>query len=108
MSSFEYWCSSFEEILDSAGCYDALTREQIDEVAKGLCTAAELDSQYCGYDQIPNPLVTEIENLKSKHKKELDELENKEYNWRKAYAKKINRSSQDISINEYGQIEIWR
>lgn len=73
-----YWIESLECSLDSIGCLDKLTKPQIEQVAGDLEVSAENQGIAFGHDAIPNPLNQEIRELKSKHEKEIDELEKRE------------------------------
>lgn len=69
----EYYLSSLGNALDDIGI--KYTSDQLDELTDYVQGIQEVKSQALGYDCIPNPLQTEMDNLKRKHKEELKELE---------------------------------
>lgn len=71
----EYWKISLETAFDEADCYDAL--KNIDDktlygIAERLSDCADVEGEYTGYHDIPDPRDTEVDKLKKKIK-ELEE-----------------------------------
>lgn len=75
MSKTIYWRESLGIALDDAGI--KYTPEQLDELTDSVVGIREVESQALGYDCIPHPLQTQIDNLKQRHKEEVKELENR-------------------------------
>lgn len=71
----EYWKISLETIFDDVGCYDILKKideNTLNEIAERLSDSADVEGEYTGYHDIPDPRDTEVEQLKKKIK-ELEE-----------------------------------
>lgn len=56
----EYWKESLEDVFDTHGI---TPKEQLLE---DIVHIAEMESEACGYHLIPNPMSTEVEELKAK------------------------------------------
>ena len=75
MSRTEYWRESLAQALDDIGInYNS---EQLDELTDYITGIQEVESQALGYDCIPNPLQTEIDKLKQRHKEDIKDLEDR-------------------------------
>lgn len=70
-----YWVISLEAAFDDAECYEVLKtigEEKILEIAEALSGSAEVQGEYEGRYNIPDPRDTEVDKLKKKIK-ELEE-----------------------------------
>lgn len=66
--SIEYWRACLDEILGD----DGLSSERMAEIARDVDSAASMQSEACGYLNIPNPDRAEISRLEGALKKERD------------------------------------
>jgi hypothetical protein len=73
-----YWEECILEAFEDAGI--SATDEQINIVVEWISGAHENYGMAHGYDAIPNPLITEIKNLKNELKKEKNKTICKECN----------------------------
>jgi hypothetical protein len=75
VSTKSYWKESLECALDSYGLLSAIPSDALDKIAGDLETSYENIGTAMGYDAIPNPLQTEIKELKTKHHAESERKE---------------------------------
>jgi DnaJ-class molecular chaperone len=66
--SREYWEMSLKELLPEHGI--TVTEQLIEDIY----TIREMESEACGYINIPNPLRTEVDTLKKELEKEKDKI----------------------------------
>jgi len=94
----DYWEECIAEAFEDAGI--TATKEQIDTVASWVEGAHENYGMAHGYDAIPNPLESEIGELKRKHKKEMDEQEEREECYKRSVARRRNVNSSDVYLED--------
>lgn len=82
MSRIKYMQESLELALDSAGAFGLLTDDQIKNIAESLLGSLENESTAMGYDNIPNPLQSQIEALIASHAAEIKERDECELAYR--------------------------
>jgi Cys-tRNA synthase (O-phospho-L-seryl-tRNA:Cys-tRNA synthase) len=98
----DYWKECVSESFDDAGI--VATKEQIDIVASWVDGAHENYGMAFGYDAIPNPMLTEVENLKAKIAK-LEELHERQiHGIKKGVANRRNVDIHDVHIEEDGHV----
>lgn len=100
---FKYWKEATSCALEEIGL--ELNNESLEIVANNLMLSAELEDESTGQLCIPNPLLTEIENLKKKHKKEIERIEEVEEVYKKHIMSVHNVESHHIQV-KYGQLWI--
>lgn len=97
----EYWKASLEEVLDEHGI--VLT----DNLLKDILIIREMESEGCGYINIPNPENTEIERLKS----EIEQIKKRHSHQiegiRNGVAKRRNVEPEDVTIDENGHVVFY-
>lgn len=79
----KYWIEAVETALEEIDKLHNFTNAEIKDLAENLQISAEQESMAFGRECIPNPLQTEIQNLKAQHKKEIEVHEHREYIYRK-------------------------
>ena len=97
----DYWLECIKEAFEDTGII--ATEEQIRNVAGWVEGAHENYGMAYGHDCIPNPMISEIEKLKMKHKEEIKDFE------KMIFAKKgldtvSDGMSQTIQINEASSV----
>ena len=66
-----YWSEALYSAMEDAGIKDfAPTKEQMEKIVKSLQISRDCESMAFGHDCIPNPLSTEIRELKGVLEKE--------------------------------------
>lgn len=104
--SNNYWKEALDCALDEAGVFDKLNEEEKLKIAKDLQFAAEMESESCGYLNIPNPLNTEIDNLKKKMKDQEDKFQKREWIYQDSIAQKFGGKDRvHVSIRD-GMVEV--
>ena len=98
-----YWKEALECALEDIP--NELTDEQLTSIAGDLAIASEMEDQASGVTNIPNPLRAEIDNLKRKHEKELQESEAEILAYRTSVAERRGVSLTDVHI-KYGKLEV--
>ena len=73
----DYWEDCIGEAFEDAKI--VATQEQIENVASWIENAHDNFGMAHGHDCIPNPLQTEIEELKRNHQKEIEHIEKINY-----------------------------
>ncbi len=110
MSRKSYWLSSLEAILDEHEI--VLDPTLVAAVADDLVMAAEMESEACGYTNIPNPQDAVIKNLKLAREQDQIQARAREDLLCKDIAQRItNRGHgycdpRNVTIHN-GQVEIW-
>jgi hypothetical protein len=94
----EYWKVSLEELLDEHGIVAT------EELIKDIIVVREMESEGCGYINIPNPENTEIQDLKNKIKQLVSEHSRQIEGIRKGVAQRRNVEPSDVSIDSDGNI----
>jgi len=64
----EYWTEMVESSLEDIGKLDSFTPADIKALAEDMVITADQESVAFGYDAIPNPQTTMIEDLKESYK----------------------------------------
>ena len=80
-----YWLECVESSLDEMGVLDKLTEEQRKQLAEDVETSHSMYGEAHGHHFIPNPLQTEMNNLKQRHKRDLEEAERTQERHRKEW-----------------------
>ena len=96
----EYWIEAVSESLESAGL-DA-TKNQINEIAKDIKISVDCMGLATGDEFIPNPINTEIEQLKKELQDEKNRAERELSLVVKRYARRRGVEEGDIYINREG------
>lgn len=78
-----YWIEAVESALEDVNKLNMFSNDEIKSLAETLQGSSEQESMAFGTEHIPNPLEAEIRNIKSKHKKEIEQYENREFIFRK-------------------------
>jgi len=78
-----YWIEAVECALEDANKLNMFSNDDIKTLAENISISAEQESMAFGTEHIPNPLETEIQNMKSKHKKEIEQYNHREFIFRK-------------------------
>ena len=79
----DYWIEAVESALEDVNKLDMFSNDEIKSLAETLQGSSEQESMAFGTEHIPNSLETEIRNIKTKHKKEIEQYENREFIFRK-------------------------
>jgi hypothetical protein len=103
----DYWEETLGQALCEIGAYNKLTSEERKELAQAIASAAEVQGEYFGTNNIPDPRDTEIENLKARHKEELAEMEADSDVFRRTLASNIGVEARRL-YNHRGHVEILR
>lgn len=99
----DYWYECVEGSLNDLGI--KLTEKQIDCIAGDIEVSHENYGMAMGYDAIPNPVNSQIEELKRKHKEEIERLESHILCYRKSVAERRNVPVEDVFLED-GRV-IW-
>lgn len=99
-----YWKEALECALDEAGQFGVIPSDKVDEIAASLTVAAEMESEATGRINIPNPLQSEIENIKRSHVRELADAERREDILKANIARRFNVDPRHIGISRSGDI----
>jgi DnaJ-class molecular chaperone len=83
--AYDYWKEALGEALSEAGCFAALTDQQITDVAEQMKFAAEMESEATGRINIPNPYERELKETKTALKAEQEKVLCKECNGKGTY-----------------------
>lgn len=98
----DYWTECISEAMEDAGI--AATKEQIDTVVTWVEGAHENYGMAFGHDCIPNPLESDLKELKASHAKEIQEHENVEFNYRKSVASRRGVPVSSVYMDRDGQV----
>lgn len=98
-----YWKEALECALEEIP--NEFTDEQLIVIAGALADSAEMEDQASGVTNIPNPLRAEIDDLKRKHEKELQESEDEVLAYRTSVAGRRGVSLTDVHV-EHGKVEV--
>jgi hypothetical protein len=98
----KYWKDSLEIVFEEHNLVIS------DEIIEEIINIKEMESEYCGYHNIPNPLESEVEKLKQRIKNMENKYENQLYGVRKGFAEKYNVEARDVEITEEGEVYTWR
>lgn len=101
-AKLEYWMESVESAMEEIG-YTNLPIEDITAMAESMIGTAEQESMMFGYDAIPNPLQTEINEITDKLERERNKAHHREYIYRKSIATRNNVNPEDVCI-EHGNV----
>lgn len=93
-----YYEEALKEAFEDAKI--TASNEQINIVVSWIESAVENKSMACGYDSIPDPRESEIDKLKTNHKKELERLENQINIYRNSVAERRNVDVSDVFIED--------
>lgn len=96
MNKQEYWEYSLSEALEAVGV--KLTDEQLTAVAADLCISAEQTSMCFGSDHPQGQRNTELEELKKRYEKQIKELEDRDWIFRKSVAERRGVTPHDVYI----------
>ena len=94
----DYWAECIAEAFEDAGI--KATQEQIDTVVAWVHGAHENYGMAHGYDAIPNPMLSEVEELKRKHKREIEEMEKREAVYKNSVARRRNTTPEKVWIED--------
>lgn len=109
MSVEDYWVEAVSIALEEMGLYDKFTSEQIKELGHAMYISADNQSQAFGWDQIPNPLQTEIKQLEQKRKQDDVASERTRERYFQALCRAYNVSPERVWFNERdGVLELRR
>jgi len=97
-----YWEECISEAFDDAGII--ATEEQIKNVAGWVASAHENYGMAHGRDCIPNPLLSEIDQLKRKMRKSEDDYERQIRGIKKGVAERRKVDISDVSIDDDGLV----
>ena len=97
MNKVDYWIEALEFALEDVDRTGAFSTDEIRTLAESLEGSAEQQGMAFGYDAIPNPLIAEIEKLKAAHELEIEQLEKRDYIFRKNVA---DRHGPYVSVND--------
>lgn len=77
MANNEYYREIISEVLCDLGKFELFTSKEIEVLAEAVATSAEMEGEYTGSRNIPNPAVVELNNLQREvaREKERRELE---------------------------------
>jgi len=92
----DYWKECVEEAFEEAKII--ATKEQIAFVAEWVEGAFENFSMANGYENIPNPLLGEIDRLKVKHEEEVKDLEYQTDVYKRSVARRRGVNESDVYI----------
>ena len=81
-----YWIEAVESALEEVEKLDVFSKEDIINMAETLQISSEQESMAFGTEAIPNPLESEIRNIRSRHEKEISEFEKRDLIFRKNIA----------------------
>jgi len=107
MSKDEYWEEALEIALEDEGASNALTKEQISNIAGALAVSAENEGMAMGHDTIPNPMTADVNALKRELRKAEEEAEKRERIYQSGIARLKNVRPEQVHI-DHGQVMIWR
>lgn len=109
----EYWRISLEEAFDEVGCYDILKsigEENLNNISERLSKCSDVEGEYTGYHNIPDPRDIEVEQLKKKIKELEETIRNNGlmYSNKISDILKVNREDLSIGI-ERNEVKVeWR
>lgn len=97
-----YW----EEVISEGACEANLviTESQIKMIASHAESAHENYGLATGSECIPNPMESEIEQLKKSHAKDKAEWESRDLNYRKSVATRRGVDVNNVYQNEHGEV----
>jgi len=93
----DYWLECIKEAFEDAGII--ATEEQIRNVTGWVEGAYENYGMASGHDCIPNPMISEIEKLKMKHKEEIKDFEKTIHTYRNSVSTRRNVPIEDVHID---------
>lgn len=86
--------------FDEAGVYELITKEQRRVIAESLATSVENYSMFSGRDCIPNPMDTEVAQLKAAHATEKAKWEGLERVFIRDIARSQNVEPQSVFVKD--------
>ena len=87
---FDYWREALECALDGANIdMSKITPEQLDLATHSLMISRDQESMAFGYDHIPNPMGTEVSELKAKTRQIELEHDQREQLWSATVAERL-------------------
>lgn len=95
----EYWVEAIECALEDIGKEGILSKTEIKSMAQNLQNSAEQEDMAYGIEHIPNPLLSEIEKLKSEYNNKIIKLEETNLIFRKNVAKRLNVRHEDVYLD---------
>ena len=98
-----YWESCIKEAFEESGI--KASEKQIQNVAAWAEGAHENYSMANGYDNISNPLESEISRIKATHRAEMAKAEYREMRYKISVARSVNADPSDIWI-ENGDVMV--
>jgi len=98
----DYWKECISEAFDDAGI--VATEDQIETVASWVDGAHENYGMATGSDCIPNPMTSEVEELKARIRKMEEAHEAMIYGIKKGVARRRNVSPHDVHIEGDGHV----
>lgn len=96
--SYDYWKESLETVFDDHNL--ALT----DQLFEDIWQIATMESESCGYSNIPNPLQTEIDELKRDKESMEKDHERKIQGIKEGVAMRRNVDIGDVHVNDDGDV----
>jgi len=81
-----YWIEAVESALEEVGKLTLFSKDDIKILAETLQISSEQQSMMFGYENIPNPLESEIQKIKSEFEKKITKLEQNDLVYRKNVA----------------------
>jgi hypothetical protein len=99
----DYWETSLSELLDDMKL--SLTAEQKDELIGGIMGIAENESLACGYDCIPNPMQSEVSELKRQIREMEEKHDRQIWGIKKGVGQRRRVPPQDVHVDEDGNVE---
>ena len=108
-----YWVTSLEAAFEDAECYDVLKsigEDKILEIAETLARSAEVEGEYDGRCNIPDPRDNEVEKLKLKIKELEKTISNNYLMYSTKIAKILKVDPEDVVIYpDRGEVRVeWR
>lgn len=105
-SNFDYWHEALSTSLEDKGLYEAVTVDQMKEIARDLVNAYENIGMAFGHDAIHNPAIAEKAAIAKKYEAIIKELEDREYNYRKSVATRRNVPIEAVYMDRDGAVMI--
>lgn len=99
-----YWVESLEAIFESHGVI--VDRDKLTDIADDVALSAELRSESTGEIYIPNPLESDVNQLKHNIKELKQNFEERDRQFHSNVARRHNCSIHDVYINSQGDVEV--
>jgi len=101
--STKYWEASITELLEE---YNIDLGEKMDDFISDVQNIAEMESEACGYINIPNPKNAELEDAKRQIKNLEAQVEKEREDFRKNVALRRHCSPEDVTLEGGGHATV--